>query len=279
MKNQKLFALLLFTAIVFVLILTACGDTPAEGSGAPAETAPEQEPITEPATPAPTDPPTTAAPTEPPTTTEPFVLDESMEYWDQIKAEMAHYGLTGGIPVFIGDSDEELMKRVGATNTRRTEIDISGDGVPFSFAYSYELSREVENFWDANASVNFARDLPAEQDDLVVGCMWIRGRRTGDSELYMAADEPMYYLAIKTPTDNWGTEGDMTPAGERSASENWEKIFFSGRIMNEETQTSQIVFQIFMGYGFQEIDIGGLVAFKFPSSRDNERAAVNLTAW
>jgi hypothetical protein len=38
-----------------------------------------------------------------------------------------------------------------------------------------------------------------------------------------------------------------------------------------------MAFQIFMGYGLMEMDIGGFIAYRFPGNRDNERAAMNLT--
>jgi len=280
MKNLKLklLALLIVTVLISPMLF-ACGEGADDSGGTPAATVADEgatEPTAEPTTPAPTEPPTTPAPTEPPTTTEPFVPDESMAYWDQIEAELAHHGLTGGIKAFLGDNEEELMRRLSPNNARRTDLDLSGESVPFSFGWSYETTRDVENFWDANFSINLARDLPTEQDDLIVGVVWIRGKRLAESERYFPDDDPIYYLAMKTPTDNWATEGEATPRGEQSAQEEWQKVFFYARVMNEETQASNVAFQFFIGYGFQQFDVGGLIAYKFPGNRDNERAAMNL---
>ena len=280
MKNLKLLALL-FIIVLISPMLFACGENDGD-SGTPAPTAATadaaEETTPEPTTPEPTTT-TTAAPTEPPTTTEPFVPDTAMGYWDQITAELAHYGLTGGVPVFQGDDDEALMRRLGATNARRTELDISGDGVPFTFAWNYATTRDVDNFWDSNFSMTFARDIDTEQDDLIVGVLWIRGTRTDASENYFADDEPIFYMAIKTPTDNWATEGEVTPRGEQFAQDTWQKVFFYGRVMNDETQSANMAFQVFIGYGFQNFDVGGVVAYKFPGNRDNERAAMNLAGF
>ena len=278
MKKIKLLALIILAGM---LVLASCGE--GGSSDAPAVTgeAADIEEVTtpEPTTPAPTEPTTTPEPTEPPTTLAPFVPDLSMGYWDQVVAELAHHGLTGGVPVLPGDDQEAVMRRLGANNSRRTELDLSGEDVPFSFSWHYETTRDVENFWDANFSINFARDIATEQDDLIVGVIWIRGERMAESERYLADDEPIFYMAIKTPTDNWATEGEVTPRGEQFAQSEWQKVFFYGRVMNEETQSANLQLQIFIGYGFQNFDVGGLVAYKFPGGRDNERAAMNLAGF
>jgi hypothetical protein len=283
MKILKLLVLLLVAALISSMLF-ACGETSDDSGGAPAETAAATAAIEEPAIETETTTQeeiilTTAEPTEPPTTAEPFVPDESMSYWEQIEAELAHHGLTGGIPVFQGVDENELMRRLGTSNARRTELDVSGDGVPFSTAWNIVTTQDVPNFWDSNASITFARDLETNIDDLIVGCLWIRGRRTEATDNFFDDDEPIYYMAIKTPTDDWATEGEVTPTGQQFAQDTWQKVFFYGRVMNEEAQSANMIFQIFIGYGLQEFDIGGIIAYKFPGNRDNERAALNLAGW
>ena len=279
----RLFAMLIIAA----LVLMACGD----GGGTPVGTAAPTEEAAEPADisatepePEPTEPPPTEAPTEPPpppTTREPFVPAENMSYWEQIEAELAHHGLSGGVPVFQGDNEEELMRRLSANGTRRTEIDVRGYGVPFSSAWTFAVQREAANFWEANASISVMRDLDTEIDDLIVGCVWMRGRRTAATDSHLEDDPPVVYFAIKTPTDDWASEGDATPRGEQflQGGDEWQRVFFYARVMNDEVQSANMSFQIFMGYGLQEIDIGGLIAFKFPGGIENERAAIDLVGW
>ena len=224
----------------------------------------------------------TEDPTEAPTTledittteepTEPFEPDPAQSYWEQIESELAWYGLEGGFKVFNPESEYELMKKFSTNNTKKEELDVSGDGVPFSAAYRVTVAKDTEQFWNAAYSCNLEKDLEIEQDDLIVGVIWVRGVRLSETEKFMADAEPQYYLAMKTPTDEWATEGDMSPRGEQFAGEEWQKVFFSGRILNEESRSNDVRLEIFTGYGNQQLDIGGILAFSFPSTTENERA-------
>ena len=287
----KLIALFILIAMLMPVSM-ACGDEPANtgsGSGSGAEPAGQEttpEPTPAP-TPAPTDPP---PPTDPPTTeapTEPFEVDSSLSYFDQIYSELEWRGLTGGVMAFnAANADNDglpdeasLMKRFGLSNARREEMtpEQIGDGVPFTSAYTVRTSADQANFWEAGYSSAFARGLDTNQDDLVVGVVWIRGRRLEESEQFMEDEPADFYLAIKTPTDEWASEGEVQPQGRQSANEEeWERIMFTGRVINEETQSSNMGFNIYIGYGVQEFDIGGIVAWIFPSTTDNEKAAMRI---
>ena len=269
-KFLKLMALALCVAVMLPMVF-ACGKkdednvAATEGGAAPETQAPATDPP-------PTDPPppTEPPPTEPPT--EPFVLDTSLSYWDQILSELEWYGLSGGVKCFNGGDEAEVMKKFNAGNGKKAELDVSGDGVPFSAAYSVTIAKDTANFWDASYTVALLKDLEVEVDDLVVGAIWIRGTRLSETDMFMADDPAEYYLAIKTATDNWATEGDMSPRGAMFASDKWERIFFCGRVLNEESKSSNLQFQIFLGYGNQQVDFGGAIAFLFPSTPENEKA-------
>jgi len=274
----KLTALFLCALMLAPMVL-ACGEKPASaGSGSATEAAGTvAEEVTAP--PEPTPEPTTPEPTttEAPTTTEPFIPDLSLPYWEQILSELTHYGLTGGTKILGGEDEAELMKKFGMGNGKKEVLDVSEDSsVPFSAAYKVWTTKDMTNFWDANYSCSLAKDIETQQDDLIVGVVWIKGRRTEESDMFMADDEPQYYLAIKTPTDNWATEGDMSPSGIQYAKGEWEKVFFCGRVMNEEEKSSTMNFNMFMGYGIQEFEIGGIIAYLYPSTPDNEKAAIKL---
>ena len=278
MKSKKFLRLTALFICVLMLLPTvfACGEKPDDtasttsGATESAGTTATADPTTE----KPTDPPTTEEPTEP---TEPFVPDLSLPYWEQIAAELAHNGLTDGVKIFAGEDEAELMKKFGTSNTKRTELDLSGDdSVPFSAAYTVNTSKDQVNFWEANYSISLWKDVPVEEGDLIVGVLWIRGRRTAESDMFMEDEAAQFYLAIKTETDNWATEGDMTPTGLQFAEEEWQKVFFCGYVLNEEPVTSKLNFNIYMGYGIQEFDIGGIIAYKFPGTLDNEKAVWNF---
>ena len=272
------FTALFICVIILLPLISACGEKPADtGSNATAavsEDTTTADTITEATTT--TEEPTTPEPTttEEPTTWEP--IDPSLPYWEQIQIELSRYGLTGGEKILNGVDEAEVMKKFSPNNGKRAELDVSGDNVPFSVAYSVNISKDMTNFWDASYTASLMKDVAVEQDDLIVGVVWIRGKRVAESDQFMADDAPQYYLALKTATDNWATEGDMNPQGAQEAQETWQKVFFAGRIMNEETQSSTVQFQIFLGYGIEEIDFGGIIAYRFPSTTENEKAVIKL---
>jgi len=280
MKSQKsliIKLLALFIAAATLIPMTfACGEKPddaAKATEAPVEEVTDPPPTPEPTTPEPTDPPTTEAPTEP------FVVDQSLAYWDQIESELAWYGLTGGTKILPGEDEAALMKKFNAGNASKEEFDVSGEDVPFNAAYRVTVKKDQVNFWDASYNCTFEKDVPVEQDDLIVGAIWVRGVRLEETEQFMADDFPQYYLAVKTPTDSWATEGDMSPNGIQFAEPEWQKVFFCGRVINEESKSNSMQFQIFIGYGNQQLDFGGAIAYHFPWTPDNEKVTWKLISY
>ena len=281
-KSYKIKLIALFLCAVMLLPMgISCGKKADKASAAPTDAeagagTEAAEVVTDP----PTDPPPTTTP-EPTTTEEPlppYQADPSLPYWEQIQGELAHYGLSGGTKIFKGDDEEALMKTFGANNSKKEVLDTSGDDrVPFSFAYTVRTSKDMVNWWEASYAANFMKDVPTQEGDLIVGVFWIKGRRTAESDQYMADDPTQYYIAIKTPTDNWATEGSIEPSGIQFAnSDEWQKVFFCGYVMNEETQSSTMNFNIYIGYGIQEFEIGGIYANLYPSTPENEKAAIKL---
>ena len=274
----KLLALLIITAMLIPMTF-ACGEKAEndDASSKATEAAGENSTTTA----APTNPPTTPEPTDPPTTeepTEPFVADPGMSYWEQIEAELAFYGLSGGVRVFSGADEAALMKGFGAGNSKKAELDLSDENVPFSSAYRVTVEKDMDEYWSANYTRGFEKNIELEEEDLIVGVIWIRGVRLSETEQFFDDDPPQYQFAIKTPTDNWATEGDMSPSGVQLADEEWQKVFFTGRVMNEEPRSQNLQFQIFIGYGNQQLDVGGAVAYVFPSTLDNEKATWKLVS-
>ena len=253
-------------------MIFACGEkaeTANSGSGSTTEAE-----ITEAPTPAPTPEPTTPEPTEPPTTREPFVVDSNLSYWDQIYSELEYYGLSGGTKILAGEDEAALMKGFSGGGTKKEEIDVSGDNVPFSAAYRVVTAKDTANFWDASYNRALEKDHPIQEGDLIVGVMWVRGARLSETDNFTMDDAPEYYLALKTSTDNWGSEGGVEPSREQWAKSEWQKVFFYGNILNEEPKSSNVQLQIFLGYGNQQVDFGGIIAFWFPWTKENEMGAM-----
>lgn len=234
----------------------------------------------------PTDTPTDPPPTEPPTTTEPpptepplppYVADPNLPYWEQIRLELEYYGLTGGVFALNGADEAEAMKKFQPQNSKKAELDISGDkNIPFSSAYSVTVAKDTASYGNVEYKANLAKNLPIKQDDLVIGVFWIKGERLSETEQFAKADPPQYFLAVKSETDAGRTEGDVTPSGGQEAGSEWKKVFFYGRILNEDGNSRMIDFRFFLGYGNQRIDVGGIVVYLFPYSREIEAAASKL---
>ncbi|MCL2772376.1 MAG: hypothetical protein FWD71_03415 [Oscillospiraceae bacterium] len=275
-KNFKLKLIALFLCAVMLVPMTfACGKSGDTGSTTAAGTdsadttpAPTTIPPTTPV-PTTTAEPTTPAPTEP--------IDPNLPYWQQIQIELANNGLKNGVQILPGTDEADLMKKLGANACKKTELDLSQDNVPFTSAYRYSVTTDPTNWWEIGCSMSLQKDVPIQNGDLVVGVMWIKGVRNPGSTLVDDSEDPEYHLALKTPTDNWGSEGEMSPSGDVPLTDTWQQVWFSGRILNDETQSSTISFNIYLGFGFQDVDIGGLIAYYYPSTDDTEKAVINLT--
>jgi len=221
-------------------------------------------------------------------------VDPSASYPDQIQEELAQYGLTEGVQIFPGDTESDIMGNFMTQSCTRESLDVSGDNVPFTAAERITVSRDMTNWWDASYMVNLTNDVKVHENDLIAGVMWIRGTRLPGSTWLSDSEPPIIYPALKTPTDNWASEGGIKLSGIQIADglkdangaiiygqaipdSIWHKVIFTGRILNEESQTSNVEFHIFMGFGIQQIDVGGITAYVYPSTPDNEKAVINLT--
>ena len=279
----------LFICIIMILpMLFACGAKDGDDAGAKkddggttvdsgkADDTPKEEV---------TDPPTEPEPTEPPTEKEtepPFELqpiDPSLPYWEQVLNEFEQYGLTGGVQILKGDDEAALMKGFSPGNAKKEELDLSGDdSVPFNAAYKVWNTKDMENFWEGSYSTPLKKDVETEEGDYIVGVLWIKGRRIEETDFYDLDDPLIYHLAIKTPTNEWATEGDMSPGGDQlmEASDEWERIMFFGYVLTEEKQSSTMSFNIYIGFGMQEFEIGGIAAYLFPATPENDKAIWRL---
>ena len=263
----RIIIMFICVSMIFSMI-SACGkkaDEPVD-TGTPVEIEDSTEPIVEETTPEPTPEPTTPVPTEPPTTLEP--IDPNLPYYEYLDIEFARFGFTGGDQI-IADNEADVLKKFSANGCKKAEIDISGDNVPFTLAYNVEVPREPENFWDINLTANFNKDKSLTAGDIIAGCMYIRD---GGGE-----NPSQFYLAIKSPTDNWATEGAMSQnLFELDAGDGWKKIYFYGEIQNDEAKASTAQFQIFLGYPIHNLQIGGVYVMRYPESKENIKAMSNL---
>ena len=209
----------------------------------------------------PTDPPPTEAPTEP--------IDPNLPYYEYLDAEFARFGFTGGDRI-IADTEEEVMNnKFGAKGCSRMEIDLSGENVPFDYAYRYEITELAENFWDKDTATAYNENKTITEGDILAGCLYVRDAG--------GPNPAQFYLAIKTPTDNWSTEGQMNVYGyELEPGKGWEKIYFYGEFLNDENPASTAYFNIFLGYEPHTIDIGGIYIMRYPGTDANVKATFKM---
>ena len=231
---------------------TASGDTSAAAPDTTVAT-------TEPTTPAPTDPPTTVAPTVP--------IDPNLPYYDYLDAEFARFGFTGGDRI-IADTEQAVAdaQRIKG-NVTRSPLDLTGEKVPFTVAYRYEVTDVSANFWDTALEANFSADKTMKEGDIIAGCFYIRDAG--------GTNPAQVYLAFKTPTNNWGSEGNMS-VSLIEPDKTWQKVYFYGYNAVDETPASNAVFEMFMGYDPDTMDIGGLYIMRYPATDANVAAAEKM---
>lgn len=257
----KLAMLLCFA--MFLSLMFSCGTKTEDDNGAATEagteapveetTTTEAPTTTEATTPAPT---TTEAPTEP--------IDPSLPYYEQLEIEFSRFGFHDGDFVLAAD-EESTMKKFSANGCKKTELDVSGDDVPFDHAYSIDITKEATNFWDISYTASFSKDYTFTAGDIIAGVLWLRD---GGGE-----NPGKIYLAYKTATDNWGSEGAMN-INLVEAEDGWKKIYFYGEAVNDEAKGNNLQFQIFLGYGIHKVDIGGIYVKRY--SEDQFKAAINM---
>ncbi|MCL1858908.1 MAG: hypothetical protein FWF92_06705 [Oscillospiraceae bacterium] len=268
----KFVALILCIAMILPVII-ACGDKAEEAdknteaannaAGDGDNNAATPEP-----TPAPAPEPTPEPETEPPT--EP--IDPNLPYYEYLDEEFARFGFTGGDRI-MGDTEEEVnTSAFHAKDCSRTALDISGDGVPFEYAYRYEITslpNPEDEFWQKACEANFRADKTLAESDIIAGCVYVRD---GGGE-----NPAQFYFAIKTPTNDWGSEGDMNIAlMELESGGGWQKVYFYGESSCDEDPASTALFELFLGYEPHSIDIGGIYMMRYPSTGENMKATMKL---
>jgi len=260
----KIAVLLICLCVVFTaLAAAACGEKKegenanpipggvVDGGQAPDENTPEDP--TEP--PPPTDPPPTEPPTEP--------IDPDLPYYDYLDEEFKRFGFEDGDRI-IADTEQGIMDLLRGKDTAKIIIDVSEDGVPFETAARFAVTRQVSDnaFWEIAAELNFASDKTLTEGDIIAGVMWMRDGG--------GPDPAQCYLAYKTPTNGWGSEGDMSVNYiELDPGDGWQKIYFYGENAVDEDPASTAVFCIFLGYEPHTIEIGGIYVMRYPSTDAN----------
>ena len=263
----KITALLVCLSMIFY-VFAACGQSDANTEAdTPNVTAEEvAEPIAEAVTPAPTPEPTTPEPTEPPTTLEP--IDPNLPYYEYLDVEFSRFGFTGGERI-VADTEEEVMNALRAKSCTKTEVDLSGEDVPFQHAYRYTIGNLAENFWDIAAEMNFDRNKTLSEGDIIAGCLYVRDAG--------GPNPAQLYFAIKTPTNDWAGEGSMNISlVELDPDSGWQKIYFQGESACDESPASTAFLALFLGYDPHTIEIGGLYMMRYPATSENFQATRNI---
>jgi len=135
----------------------------------------------------------------------------------------------------------------------------------------FEVTRLVNDnaFWEIAAELNFSSSKTLSEGDIIGGVIWVRDAG--------GPDPAQLYLAYKTPTNNWGSEGDMNVNHiTLEPGEGWQKIYFYGENPVDEDPASTAVFCMFLGFEPHTVEIGGLYVMRFPPTSENVRAAAKI---
>jgi len=270
------FKIIAFILCVVMLLpfITACGKdedkaTPAAdstGDNANAENAPSAEEAAPVVTEA---PPTEPPPTEPPTDP----IDPNLPYYDYLDAEFARFGFTGGDRI-VAETEEEVMSKVFYhKGCSRLELDVSGDGVPFSIGYRFEVTKvppEADNpFWEIAYETNYDKNKTLKEGDIIAGCVWLRDGG--------GPNPAQVFFAIKTPTNGWSGEGEISQTlVELEPGKGWQKYYFYGFSACDEDPASTAMFNFMIGFDPHSVDIGGVYVMRYPATPENEKAAYKM---
>ena len=207
--------------------------------------------------------------TDPPATKP---IDPELPYYDYLDEEFARFGFTGGDRI-AAETEEAVMEKLKPKGCARTLLDLSGEDVPFTFAYRYEVANMPEPagwFWQITAETYFDGGKTITEGDVLAGCMYVRDGG--------GPNMSRFYLAIKTPTDKWASEGAMNVHSYSMADygEGWHKIYFYGEFLNDENPASTAMFHVLLGFCLQTLDIGGIYIMRYPGTADNIEATFRM---
>jgi len=214
-------------------------------------------------------PPTTLPPTTPFPTADP-----SLPYFQQMDFMMAQFGFQGGTPLFDMTDETTLLGKFGKSgNVTVSDVDLTGENVPFQVAKLLTVTGTATDFWTDSYSKGFSSTDPLTAGDIYAGCVWIKDGGGGDPSLNPA----QAYLAVKTATDNYGSEGSFT-INPMMANEDgtWKQVWFYGEVAVDETKASNATLNLFVGYGPQDVEIGGLYIMLYPANDANYTAEANM---
>ena len=265
---MKLKIIALFMCVAIILVMAAaCGEKDEnEKSAGDNEKAEETTPapIDETKTPA-----TTQAPTDPPTTEEPTEpIDPNLPYYEYLDVEFARFGFVGGDRI-VAETEQAVMDAITAKGfCSKSPVEVDED-VPFGTIYRFTITDLAAEMWETAAELKFSGSKTLTEGDIIAGCMYVRDAG--------GPNPAQFYLAIKTPTNDWGSEGDMNVNHfELEPGDGWQKIYFYGEAAVDEDPASTAIFEFFMGYDPHTIEIGGLYIMRYPDTVENMKATMKM---
>ncbi|QPV62806.1 endo-1,4-beta-xylanase [Halosimplex litoreum] len=161
-------------------------------------------------------------------------------------------GLPGGEFVYANDeAGASAAFGVGVEAAEATEIEV-GDAQPFDSAVRVEVAEETENVWDVTM-MGTATDTAVESGDVLLGVVYLRGPESSESEStvqFVAKDE-----------DNLGTNMvRSTPEVQPPAG--WTRYYVPIQF-DYDAEAGTWRTELFLGYGPQTVDIGGIALVDF----------------
>jgi hypothetical protein len=199
------------------------------------------------------------------------IIDPNLSYYAYLDEEFRRFGFVNGDRIFAETEADTAFYSIAYPDgyCTRTAIDLSGENVPFDYAYRYEISAKTQDFWNAAAEFRFRSDKTLKAGDIIAGCMYVRDAG--------GPNPAEFYIAVKTPTNNWAGEGNFNIHHyELEPGNPWRKIYFYGQSECDEDPASVAAFLIFLGFEPHTVDIGGVYLMRYPGTAENHDATWNM---
>jgi len=140
---------------------------------------------------------------------------------------------------------------VGADAAETSEIE-AGDDQPFSSAVRVEVTEETENTWDVTM-IGTANGTAVESGDVLLGVAYLRGPESSESE-------PTVQFVAKDQ-DNLSTNMVRSTPQVQPPTE-WTRYYVPMQF-DYDAEAGTWRTELFLGYGPQTIDIGGIALVDF----------------
>jgi GH35 family endo-1,4-beta-xylanase len=175
------------------------------------------------------------------------------DYYSGLVSELSgEMGLAPGRFLYA-DNEADALSAYTLTGdaAEQSELDV-GDDVPFSSGLRVDVTEETENTWDVTFN-GTVQDQGVVEGDVLLGVVYLRGPEESESTptaQYVSKDED------NLSTNMVGSQPQVAPGPE------WERYYFPIQF-DYTSEPGTWWTEIFMGFGVQSVDVGGVALLYF----------------